>query len=196
MVNKKKRNFLVAFLLDPKFGPSFQKCTQEVVSSNKSQAVLKPETWKELLNRYDEQEIHATLDAGVISEKVDPRCPGVMKYMDTSQVSETKTVNKRFSMAQGVAKGMKGDSNENDANAMQEWQIAGLPSCPARDSRPLPRTLTLRSRAPRAPSRTRTPRATKRTTRTARRSDRPTRGSARRSIPWQTPMLRGPKPLA
>ena len=122
MVNKKKRNFLVAFLLDPKFGPSFQKCTQEVVSSNKSQAVLKPETWKELLNRYDEQEIHAMLDAGVISEKVDPRCPGVMKYMDTSQVSETKTVNKRFSMAQGVAKGMKGDSNENDANAMQEWQ--------------------------------------------------------------------------
>ena len=121
-VNKKKMNFLVAFLLDPKFGPGFQKCTQEVVSSNKSKAVLKPETWKELLNRYDEQEIHAMLDAGVITEKVDPRCPGVMKYMDTSQVSETKTVNKRFSMAQGVAKAMKGDSNENDANAMQEWQ--------------------------------------------------------------------------
>lgn len=121
-VNKKKRNFLVAFLLDPKFGPGFQKCTQEVVSSNKSKTVLKPETWKELLKRYEEDEIHALLDAGVIYEKSDARCPGVMKYIDTSQVSETKTVDKRFSMGQGVAKALKGDTNAGDATAMQEWQ--------------------------------------------------------------------------
>ena len=92
------------------------------MSSNNSKSVLKPETWKELLNRYEEHEIHAMLGANVIYEKADPRCPGALKYMDTSQVSETKTVNKRFSMAQGVAKGLKGDSNENDATAMQEWQ--------------------------------------------------------------------------
>ncbi|CAE7354652.1 unnamed protein product, partial [Symbiodinium sp. CCMP2592] len=122
-VNKKKRSFLVAFLLDPKFGPGFQKYTQEIVSSNKSKTVLKPETWKELLNRYDESEIHAMMDAAVIYEKVDPRCPGVMKYLDTSQTRETKTFDKRSSMSQGVAKGLKGDSNEADAKEMDGAMI-------------------------------------------------------------------------
>ena len=51
---------------------------------------------------------------GVIYEQSDPCCPGGTKCIDSSQVSETKTANKRFLCP-------KGDQSREDWAIMEEW---------------------------------------------------------------------------
>ena len=62
-VQKAKRQAMVAWLMDPSFGKGFQQYIQTVSYDQRHTTTEKPETFKQLLERYDEEEIEAMVDA-------------------------------------------------------------------------------------------------------------------------------------
>ena len=62
-VQKAKRKAMVAWLMDPSFGKGFQQYIQTVSYDQRHTATEKPETFKQLLERYGEEEIEAMVDA-------------------------------------------------------------------------------------------------------------------------------------
>lgn len=64
-VQKAKRQAMVAWLMDPSFGKGFQEYCQAVTFSQSHRTVEKPETWKQLSERYEDEEIEAMIDAWI-----------------------------------------------------------------------------------------------------------------------------------
>ena len=62
-VQKAKRQAIVAWLMDPSFGKGFQQYIQTVSYDQRHTTTEKPETFNHLLERYDEEEIEAMVDA-------------------------------------------------------------------------------------------------------------------------------------
>ena len=62
-VQKAKRQAMVAWLMDPSFGKGFQQYIQTVSYDQRHTTTEKFETFKQLLERYDEEEIEAMVDA-------------------------------------------------------------------------------------------------------------------------------------
>ena len=62
-VQKAKRQAMVAWLMDPSFGKGFQQYIQTVSYDQRHTTTERPETFKQLLERYDEEEVEAMVDA-------------------------------------------------------------------------------------------------------------------------------------
>ena len=62
-VQKAKRQAMAAWLMDPSFGKGFQQYIQTVSYDQKHTTTELPETFKQLLERYDSDEIEAMVDA-------------------------------------------------------------------------------------------------------------------------------------
>ena len=62
-VQKAKRQAMAAWLMDPSFGKGFQQYIQTVSYDQSHTTTERPETFKQLLERYDEDEIEAMVDA-------------------------------------------------------------------------------------------------------------------------------------
>jgi len=62
-VQKAKRQAMAAWLMDPSFGKGFQQYIQTVSYDQKHTTTERPETFKQLLERYDSDEIEAMVDA-------------------------------------------------------------------------------------------------------------------------------------
>ena len=62
-VQKAKRQAMLALLMDPSFGKGFQQYTQTVSYDQRHTTTERPETFRQLLERYEEGEIDAMVDA-------------------------------------------------------------------------------------------------------------------------------------
>ena len=56
---------MIAWLMDPSFGRGFQEYIQSVSYDQRHSTLERPETYKQLLERYDEMEIESMVDAWI-----------------------------------------------------------------------------------------------------------------------------------
>ena len=64
-VQKAKRQAMIAWLMDPSFGRGFQEYIQSVSYDQRHSTLERPETYKQLLERYDDMEIESMADAWI-----------------------------------------------------------------------------------------------------------------------------------
>ena len=64
-VQKAKRQAMIAWLMDPSFGRGFQEYIQSVSYDQRHSTLERPETYKQLLERYDDMEIESMVDAWI-----------------------------------------------------------------------------------------------------------------------------------
>ena len=64
-VQKAKRQAMIALLMDPSFGRGFQEYIQSVSYDQRHSTLERPETYKQLLERYDDMEIESMVDAWI-----------------------------------------------------------------------------------------------------------------------------------
>ena len=64
-VQKAKRQAMIAWLMDPSFGRGFQEYIQSVSYDQRHSTLERPETYKQLLERYDDMEIQSMVDAWI-----------------------------------------------------------------------------------------------------------------------------------